>query len=109
MKKVLIYNKTVERKILQCFNVGKDFKIVFKKIGKYAGLYFSKPSHRIYIDNTLSDTNKIITLVHELIHWKWKLNHDDVGHYCGFYSNKHDHLSEIIASIVFKRKMVWED
>lgn len=102
------FNKKTINQILKFFNAEKDIVIVIKPMKSCHGMLDEKQPI-IYINKDTDETNKVLTLVHELIHWKWGVNHDGLGWYCGYYSSKHDHLSETIGSIVFGKKMVWED
>lgn len=102
----LKFNKATISKILKFFNV-KKVKIIVKKMKEYGRS--DKEARTIYIDKEASQNNKILILVHELIHYSWRLDHNPLGWYCGYYSSKHDHFSEVIASVIFKRKFVWED
>ena len=104
----IIFNKKNINQILKFFNAKKDIIIVIKPMKSCHGMLDEKEP-LIYINKDTGDINKILTLVHELIHWKWDVNHDSLGWYCGYYSTKHDHLSETIASIIFGKKIVWED
>ena len=102
----LLFSKRNVEKIARFFRSEDPVEI---KVGRIKGAYGIVCDNTITINKKMNDTNKIITLVHELIHYVWKLDHDAIGNYCGYYCSKHDHLSEAVASIIFKRKLVWED
>ena len=95
------------RRIMRFFGL-ENVVVVQGDYGGGKGMVNRFEKNRVYINKNLGDVDKILTLVHELIHSRWCLHHNSLGSYCGFYSTKHDHLSETIASIIFKRKLVWE-
>lgn len=95
------------RRIMRFFGL-KNVVVVQGNFGEGKGMVNMDEKNKIYINKKMGDADKILTLVHELIHSGWNLHHNSLGGYCGFYSTKHDHLSETVASIIFKRKLVWE-
>lgn len=107
-KTQLKFNSRNIGRILRFFGL-KDVVVMEDDLGKEKGMVNMDEKNKVYVNKKMGNVNKVLTLVHELIHSGWGLDHNLLGWYCGFYSTKHDRLSETIASIIFRKKLVWEE
>ncbi len=96
------YEKEIA-KVLKFFGTEKpqDIRVSVTPEVKYGCI-----SYIIKIGKGQPKDDIILTLVHELLHYKG-LNHDEIGRFLGFYSYKRDVLSEWVAERIFKRKFRW--